>query len=290
MENILGFIPPRARLIPACIFAALALAALSPVASAAPKSDIWPRWEAHDPASQTVVDHAVWDRLLRAYVKPNADGVTRFDYAGLQARDRPALDSYIAGLSATPVSALNRPEQFAYWVNFYNALTIQVVLDRYPVDSILDIKISPGFFSIGPWGKKLVTVEGEQLSLDDIEHRILRPIWQDPRIHYGVNCASIGCPNLIPQAYTADQIDRLLTENAIAYVNHPRGAELRNGELTLSNIYDWFQEDFGNSETGVISHLREYAAPELKEQLRFVLEVSDYDYDWSLNEAPGNDR
>ena len=148
----------------------------------------------------------------------------------------------------TPVSSLNRGEQLAYWINFYNALTVQVILDHYPTDSILDIKISPGFFSIGPWDKKLVTVEGEELSLNDMEHRILRPIWRDPRIHYGVNCASIGCPNLLTTAYTADNVDGLLTENAVAYVNHPRGASLQNGALTVSSIYDWFEEDFGGNE------------------------------------------
>jgi hypothetical protein len=252
-------------------------------ASAAPKSDLWPRWDVHDPAATTIVNHAAWSRILEAHLRPHADGVARFDYGGMDGRDREALETYIVSLSKVRVSALNRGEQLAYWINFYNALTVKTVRDHYPVGSILKIDISPGFFAIGPWGKKLVTVEGEALSLDDIEYRILRPIWRDPRIHYAVNCASIGCPNLLPFAYTADQVDRLLTENAIAYVNHPRGVDLRNGELTLSNIYDWFQEDFGGSETGVLAHLREYERPELRTQLRPVLGVTRYDYEWSLN-------
>lgn len=275
----------RARLFSALVVAILAWAILSPVASAAPESDLWPRWQAHDPDSRIVVDHGVWDRLLRTHVKPNADGVTRFDYAGLQVTDRDALDSYVAALSATPVSTLNRNEQFAYWINFYNALTIQVVVDHYPVDSIRDIDISPGLFSSGPWGKELVTVEDETLSLDDIEHRILRPIWQDPRIHYGVNCASIGCPNLIATAYTAQNIDDLLTANAKAFVNHPRGAAVTDGDLTVSKIYSWFDADFGGTEAGVIAHLRRYATPDLLEQLRDIDDVADYEYDWALNDA-----
>ena len=210
-------------------------------AHGAPKSDLWPRWEAHDPASQARVDHGAWDGILARNIRPSGDGVNRFDYAGISVADRDALDAYIGRLSGTDVDALDRDEQLAYWINLYNALTVQVVLDHMPVDSILDIDISPGFFSIGPWGKKLVSVAGEELSLDDIEHRILRPIWNDPRIHYGVNCASIGCPNLLPVAYTAGNVDRLLTENAVAYINDPRGADLRGGELTVSNIYDWFE-------------------------------------------------
>lgn len=264
---------------------ALAVSLAAATAHAAPKSKLWPRWQAHDPASTQSVDHSEWTRLIAAYVRPGDDGINRFDYGGVTPADRAALDAYVARLSATPVSALTRDEQLAYWINFYNALTIRVVLDHYPVSSILKIDISPGFFAIGPWGRKLVAVEGEELSLDDIEHRILRPIWRDPRIHYAVNCASIGCPNLLPLAYTADRVDELLDANARAYVNHPRGADLRAGRLTVSNIYDWFVEDFGGTEIGVLAHLREYAAPELADALRFVDDIDGYEYDWALNDA-----
>lgn len=277
---------------PFCSFATLLVAAFlfamqtSP-GVAAPKSKLWPRWSAHDAASTVAVDHGEWTRLLRAYTRPSDDGVVRFDYAGLAAGDRPALDEYIVQLTEVPVTRLNRDEQLACWINLYNALTVQVVLDHYPVSSILKINISPGFFSIGPWGRKLVSVEGEEVSLDDIEHRILRPIWRDPRIHYAVNCASIGCPNLVDTAYTADRVEALLEANAIAYVNHPRGAAVRGGVLTVSSIYDWFQEDFGASETGVLAHLRKYARPELARDLKLVIDIDGYEYDWSLNGVDG---
>ena len=107
-------------------------------------------------------------------------------------------------------SLTSRDEQLAYWINLYNALTVKVILDHYPVKSILDIDISPGWFSIGPWGKKLVAVEGVEISLDDIEHRILRPIWRDPRIHYALNCAAVGCPNLLREAFTGATAEVLL--------------------------------------------------------------------------------
>lgn len=267
--------------------AAFLFAMLTSPGVAAPKSKLWPRWFAHDAASTVAVDHGEWTRLLRAYTRPSDDGVVRFDYAGLAAGDRPALDEYVVRLTEVPVTRLNRDEQLAYWINLYNALTVQVVLDHYPVSSILKINISPGFFSIGPWGRKLVSVEGEAVSLDDIEHRILRPIWRDPRIHYAVNCASIGCPNLVDTAYTADRVEALLEANAIAYVNHPRGAAVRGGVLTVSSIYDWFQEDFGASETGVLAHLRKYARPELARDLKLVIDIDGYEYDWSLNGVDG---
>ncbi len=254
-------------------------------AMAAPRSELWPRWSVHDPASTDVVDHADWTRLLRLYTRASGDGVVRFDYAGLAARDRAALDAYVARLAALPVSTLNRGEQQAYWINLYNALTVQVVLDHYPVGSILRIGISPGLFAVGPWGRKLVTIEGEEVSLDDIEHRILRPIWKDPRVHYAVNCASIGCPDLIDTAYTAARMETLLEANAVAYVNHPRGVAVRGGSVIASSIYDWFQEDFGGSVTGVLAHLRKYARPELASELQLALDIDNYDYDWSLNDV-----
>ncbi|MDP4855877.1 MAG: DUF547 domain-containing protein, partial [Desulfobacterales bacterium] len=209
-------------------------------ALAAPKPELWQHWTENDPASAVQVDHSTWDRLLKAYLINGPDGVTLVRYGQVSAADRTALDHYIRQLMQTAVSRLNRNEQKAFWINLYNALTMKVILDHYPVKSIRDIDISPGLFSNGPWGKKLVSVEGESISLDDIEHRILRPIWKDPRVHYGVNCASIGCPNLQPEAFTAENTDELLDKGAREFVNSPRGARIENGKLTVSSIYVWF--------------------------------------------------
>src|SRR6185503_17839522 len=131
-----------------------------------------------------------------------------------------ALDAYVEKMQGVAIRTFCRPEQRAYWANLYNATTVKVVLDHYPVDSIMKINISPGLFAKGPWKKKLLKVEGEEVSLDDVEHRILRPIWKDPRTHYSVNCASLGCPNLQPHAFTAATLDAMLDEAARGYVNH----------------------------------------------------------------------
>jgi len=171
----------------------------------------------------------------------------------------------------------------AFWINLYNALTVQVVLDHFPVESIRDIKISPGLFSFGPWGKLLVSVEDEEISLNDIEHRILRPVWRDPRIHYAVNCASIGCPSLDVRAYTADTIDARLDQAARAYVNDPRGVTIKNGRVSVSKIYDWFIDDFGGKEKTVLRHLTQYSTPDLAAKLKEIGKLSDEHYDWSIN-------
>ena len=253
-------------------------------ALAAPKADLWERWVVHDAASTQVIDHGDWDELLKRYIAADA-GLNRFAYGKVSKADRKALDAYVAQLQAATVSKLNRSEQRALWINLYNATTIQTVLAHYPLESILKIDISPGLFSSGPWGKKLLEVEGEAVSLDDIEHRILRPIWKDPLIHYTVNCASVGCPNLVNTAYTADNFTELATTNARAYINSPRGAVVEKGKLRVSSIYVWFQSDFGGKDKAVIEHFKQYAEPTLAGQLSGIKKISKDYYDWSLNEV-----
>lgn len=263
----------------------LVLLAFAGRAVAAPDAVLWPRWLAHDAASTTVVDHSAWDRWLARYVTPDRDSVNRVAYARVGTDGRAALAAYIRHLAAVPVSHLARPEQMAYWINLYNAVTVKVVLDHYPVASILKIGISPGWFSTGPWGAKLVTVEGEKLSLDDIEHRILRPIWHDPRVHYAVNCASLGCPNLRREAYVGARIDAQLDDQAHAYVNSPHGGYFDHGSLYLSSIYDWYGTDFGGTDASVIAHLRRYATGERAAKLAHATHIAGYFYDWALNDV-----
>ena len=250
-------------------------------AVAAPKAELWEKWVAYNQNDSRSIDHTSWSRFLKKHVQSHSSGVNRIAYGQVSDSSRASLQAYINGLAQTPISQFNRQEQLAYWINLYNALTVKVVLDHYPVKSIRDIK--SGLFSSGPWGKKLVTVEGEQLTLDDIEHRILRPIWKDPRIHYAVNCAAIGCPNLQQAGFTAPTADRLLDQAAREFVNHPRAAKVDGGRLVVSSIYVWFQEDFGDSDKGVIEHLRQYANPRLAASLSNVMRIAADRYDWSLN-------
>lgn len=253
-------------------------------AGAAPTSELWPKWQAHDDASTARVDHGEWSRFLKTYVRIGGDGIARIPYARVTAADRAALALDLARLAETPIGAYSRAEQFAFWVDLYNELTVKLVLDHYPVSSIKDIAISPGLFSSGPWGRKLVTIDGEALSLDDIEHRILRPIWRDPRIHYAVNCAALGCPNLQPEAFTAANTQALLDKAARDYVNHPRGAAVTGGRLAVSSIYVWYEADFGGTDRGVIEHLTRYARPELAAALAGIDRLSGDRYDWALND------
>ena len=247
------------------------------------KPEPWQAWAMHNPKDPKPIDHSNWAKILAKYVYTDKSGLNRFRYSTVTAQDKARLDAYIRTLTSIAITKRARDVQLAYWINLYNALTVKVVLDHYPVKSIRDIDIS-GVLSDGPWGKKLASIEGKQVSLDDIEHRILRPIWQDPRIHYSVNCASVGCPNLAKQPYTAANVNTLLDKAARTYVNSPRGFSISNGKVTVSKIYSWFAYDFGDSERGVIDHLNRYASSQRAAELNKIGRISSTQYNWKLNE------
>jgi len=254
---------------------------------AAPKASLWPRWQAHDEQATTTIDHSVFDTFLGAYVETQDNAPNGVDYAGVTDTDRGRLDAYLDALQSIEIDHYNRDVQRAYWINLYNAATLAVVLDAWPVDSIRDI--GGGLFSSGPWDKKVVTVEGSKLTLNDIEHRILRPIWNDGMTHYGVNCASISCPSLRATAYTGANVNDALRTNARDYVNSPQGVTISDGRVTVSQIYDWYGQDFGSDVASVISHLRQFARPGLSARLDELNRIDGYAYDWSLNSSDAVD-
>jgi hypothetical protein len=254
------------------------------LAQAASKAELWPRWQKHDPLSRQQIDHSVWERFLKLnVVASHASGINRVRYNSVSPDDQKSLKTYLQALQALAISNYNRNEQKAYWINLYNAFTVDLIISRFPVASIRDINISPGLLARGPWGAKLLTIEGEKLSLDDIEHRILRPIWRDNRVHYALNYASLGCPNLQPFVYSADNSEALLEKGAREFINHPRGVSLQKGKLQVSSIYVWFQEDFGHGAADLMEHWQEYAETPLAGALEKYQGGLAHDYDWRLN-------
>lgn len=260
-------------------------ASLPAVARSDPAQDLFRRPAA---GSTEVVDHAPWDQLLQTYVKPGADGLNRVDYAALKADGLPALRSYIRTLEQVDPEKLDRNEQFALLANLYNAKTLEIVVSRYPVKSIRDISLGGSVLAAlggGPWKAKVLEIQGVELSLDDIEHGIMRPVFKDPRVHYAVNCASIGCPNLRTEAFTGVKLSQQLDSAARDYVNSSRGVRFENGRPVISSIYVWYQDDFGGTDRGVLDHLRRYAAPPLERKLAGVKSIGKDAYDWGLNDA-----
>ena len=262
--------------------AAAAAAAAAPRprgAAAAPASRLLdPRWtrsgEGGDP------DAGPWAAFLARHRRLGADGVARIAY---DAAPKDALAPWLEAYAATDPARLAPDAQFAFWCNLYNGLTVHLVLEAWPVASIREVR--GGLFDLGPWDEAVTRVDGVPLSLDDIEHGILRPVFGDPRVHYAVNCAAIGCPNLAAEPFRAEGLDARLDALARDFVNHPRGVREERGALVVSSIYDWFEADFGGGEAGVLAHLRGYAAGATA---RLVAGREDYDrdaYDWSINAA-----
>lgn len=267
------------------ILGLLAVLTCAGAQAAAPRAELWDRWLAHDPASLLQIDHDDWDAFLVRYLRIGADGVHRVAYGAVAPEDRALLENYVARLGGLPISRYSRPEQMAYWINLYNALVVRLVIDHYPVASIRDIGKGSDAPGVGPWRRKLVEVEGTPLSLSDIAHRILRPIWRDPRVHYALACGAVSCPNLQPEPFYADQLDRQLSEAAMAYVNDRRCIRIEGDQLGLSSLYRWYREDFGPTDRDVINHLMAYAEPNLAMKLQGFDRISDDGFDWRLNDA-----
>ncbi|MEL6476311.1 MAG: DUF547 domain-containing protein [Pseudomonadota bacterium] len=271
------------------LFAIASLLLSPPPASAdlsrlfAPKASLKEEvWLEHSAGSAVTVDHSAWDGWLGRYVATDGDGVARVAYGAVTAADRQVLEGYLAALQAVDPAGLNRDEQLAYWINMYNAVTVDLILDHYPVGSIRDI--GSGLLDTGPWDRELVRVKGRALSLNDIEHGIIRPVFNEPRIHYAVNCAAISCPNLAGKAWTGAGLEADLAAAERSYVNDPRGVRVEGGSVVLSSIYNWFREDFGASEAAVLARLAGVAEGALAETLAGKGAVDSYAYDWALND------
>ncbi len=268
--------------------AAFTVTIASSIGFSASAADAIPAFEKATAGSTKTVDHSVWNAMLQKHVVKGPDGLNRIAFGNIKKSDHAGLKAYIAKLEATDVAALDKPEQFAFWVNLYNAKTVDVVADKYPVKSIKDISLGGGLKTLitgGPWQSKIMKVGGQSLSLDDVENGVLRAIHKDNRVHYAVNCASVGCPNLANEAYTGAKLNEMLEKGARDFVNSPRGVTFDGTKIKASSIYDWFSLDFGGSEKTVIEHMRKYASPELKAKLETASGIASYDYDWVLADA-----
>ncbi len=247
---------------------------------------LWSQWLVNNPLSNQTISHKLWQKFLDNHLITNEEKINLLDYANIGQKDYDLLKQYLKEMSKINIENYNRQEQLAYWINLYNALTVQVIADYYPITSIQEIRISPGLFSVGPWGANLITIKNTPLSLDDINNRIIRPIWNDQRTHYALNNATIGAPNLNRQAYQGTIIEAQLNEAAFTYVNSLRGAQVIEGKLIISKIYDWYEEDFGGTKQDVIKHLILFAKEPLLSQLKHINNIDSYIYNWHINSPP----
>lgn len=224
-------------------------------------------------------DHSQWTTLLSKYVE---DGGL-VNYKGF-IEEKSALQDYLDLLSNNaPGESWTQNEKLAYWINAYNAFTVKLIVDNYPLESIKDLNPTLSIPTVNTvWTKEWFQIGGEDFSLDKIEHKILRKEFEEPRIHFAINCASISCPVLRAEAYEADKIDRQLDEQARIFLNDPSRNVISKDKVELSNIFSWFGGDFKNGQT-LIEFINKYTRVQVDEEAK----VRYMKYDWNLNEMSG---
>lgn len=209
--------------------------------------------------------HASFDALLKEHVSSTG----KVNYNAFK-KDHKALKSYLADLAENPAkSNEKRGVQMAYWINLYNAATIDLILDNYPTKSILDLDAGK------TWDVKRVATGGRKVSLNYIENDFLRPRFKDARIHFAVNCAAQSCPPLLNRAWNASNLEAYFEKQAKAFINNPKYNSISSKEVKISKIFEWYAGDFGN----IIDYLNKYAAVKISSNAK----VTYRDYDWALN-------
>lgn len=213
------------------------------------------------------VSHAKWDAILKKHV--SAEG--NVNYKGIKA-EHAKLKEYLTLLeSSHPDDSWPKDERMAYWINAYNAYTIELILQRWPVSSIKDIK--------DPWHQKIIKIQGITYDLDAIEHKILRAKFNDSRIHFAIVCASFSCPQLRNEAYTADKLSSQLIEQAKKFINDPKRNKITADAVKISKIFSWFKDDFTKMTT-LIGYINKYS----KVKANAKAKVSYLKYNWELND------
>jgi len=220
-------------------------------------------------------NHKIWDELTKKYVTPKG----YMDYKGI-IKDSTKLNKYLELLSSNhPKDTWTSNERKAYWINAYNAFTVKLIIDNYPVKSIKDL--GGAIYRVNtPWDIKFIKIEGKEYHLNDLEHNILRKEWEDARIHAAVNCASISCPRLRAGAFTADNLDKQLDEQMHIFINDETKNVINEKSAKLSKLFKWFSGDFKNNAPSVIAYINKYSDTKLSEEA----EIDYMEYDWSLND------
>jgi hypothetical protein len=229
-------------------------------------------------AAAETVDNSIYSDLLEKYTPQGF-----VDYEGL-AREEDRLEEYLDILAAVDPDALPGDEALAFYINAYNAWTLKLILREYPdLDSIKDLG---GLFT-SPWEIEFVELDGETVTLDHIEHDIIRPRFQEPRIHFAINCSAFSCPPLRDEPYVGSRLDAQLEEQSRIFFNDPRHCYVEGDELHVSKILDWFGEDFGGEEAipGFVLQFVEGETRKKLEALGEGVDVEYLDYDWTLNDV-----
>ncbi|MDP4581832.1 MAG: DUF547 domain-containing protein [Saprospiraceae bacterium] len=222
------------------------------------------------------VQHGEWDVLVKKHVSKNG----MVDYQGFL-KDKKQLQVYLDKLSANrPTSKWSKNEKMAFWINAYNAFTVKLILDNYPIKSIKDIKRGIPFVN-SVWDIAFIPMGKEKIDLNYIEHTILRKEFKDPRIHAAINCASFSCPLLRNEAYYASRLDEQLNDAMRKFVNDSQRNQLDKSNIKISKIFSWFAGDFKLNGSSVVDYLNKYA----KKRVQSNAKIDFLEYQWELNDV-----
>jgi Protein of unknown function, DUF547 len=231
---------------------------------------------ARNPLAAAPVSHAPFTELLKKHVAANG----QVNYKGF-IRDSLALNRYLKQLSDNPPQkSWSREDQLAYWINAYNAFTVQLILRHYPVKSIKDIGSTIKIPLVNtPWDYKFIRIGREKIDLNHIEHSILRDKFKEPRIHFAIVCASVSCPRLLREAYEGNQINQQLDAQARDFINDKSRNKITANAVDVSEIFKWFRSDFTRNGT-LTDFLNRYSQVKINKNSR----IGYLDYNWALNE------
>ena len=248
---------------------------------AAPKAELISYWNVSDEKSSTKIDHSSWQSILDKYLdEQHSSGINRFNYSAVSTEDGKTLEQYLIYLQSIDPRKLRQAQQFPFWVNLYNAKTVALVTKAVKTRDIESIKeIRSHYIWAGPWRMNSLKVAEKAVSLDDIEHGVLRPIWKDRRIHFAVSCASLGCPNLLKTAFTEANTETLLSSAEKSFLLHPRAVRITGEKLVLSTIFQWYRADFAEDERQLLDYVSRFSNLDINHE---EIDVS-YEYDWGLN-------
>ena len=259
------------------VVAIVMMAILQTVSPLVLAKDIRGYFAQNNQASDAVVDHEEFNQFLSQRILSLEDGVNRLHYREILKDNKDVLKPYLAQMAQIEVTNYNRKEQLAYWINLYNAIVINMVLQEYPIKTIKDVK--------SPWRSKQITVENHALSLDNIEHGIIRAVFQDFRIHFAINSAAYGSGVLRQTVYTGDNLERNLEQVTKEFLSHDRGLSITGKRVQVSTIFKWYRDDFGDSDAGILALIKRYTSDAKRTQLgnRKIVRFN-YKFDWQLND------
>lgn len=252
--------------------------------NAAPKAELIKFWDDSEPLSSMLANHDAWQEILTAYVDDqHPSGINRFDYSAVTASDARKLKEHLVAVQKLEPRQLNSNEAKAYWINMFNAILVDKIVDAYQSGSSRAVKriLNGGLRSSG-WGDDVAEILMQSISLNDIEHGILRPIWKDSRIHFALSAGTVGGANIQKTAFSGDNVEELLEKARVEFFQHPRSVRIKGNRVILNTVFEWYASDFASNKKALLAYIRENVSEEKRRMMQGRSKIR-YDYSWDLN-------